>query len=161
MFEFLRMTAPVKSKSRFRIFFEKLLILEGAPSAVAGGVASGVSAALTPFFGIKFFLALALSRIVRGNVAAAALTMAFCNVIVPALPFIMALQYALGCLLMGKKIFFPADQIKLQNGWRLLEFFGWPLLLGSLVSAAVVYAAVFFAVRRVLLSVEKRRALSP
>lgn len=91
---------PRRSFGRsFQYFIKRVLRLTATPHAIAAGVAAGVFASWTPLLGFHFILAFALSYVLAGNMAAAALGTAFGNPL--SFPFIWALTIKIGNLLIG------------------------------------------------------------
>lgn len=71
---------PRRSFSRsFRYMGKRLLRITASPHAIAAGLAVGVFAAFTPFFGFHIIIAFILAYLCAGNIAAAALGTTFAN----------------------------------------------------------------------------------
>lgn len=91
---------PRRSFGRsFQYFIKRVLRLTATPHAIAAGVAAGVFASWTPLLGFHFILAFALSYVLAGNMAAAALGTAFGNPL--SFPLIWTLTIKIGNLLIG------------------------------------------------------------
>ena len=120
--------------------------LPGTPYRIAAGFASGAAVSFTPFIGLHFVFAALLALLLRGNVVASAIGTAVGN---PwTFPFIWAWIYALGQWLMGAEA--SSDfHATLSLGYifeRPLEIL-WPMTLGALPTAAVVWIGLFWPVR--------------
>jgi uncharacterized protein (DUF2062 family) len=120
--------------------------LPGTPYRIAAGVASGAAVSFTPFIGLHFVAAALLALLLRGNVVASAIGTAVGN---PwTFPFIWTWIYTLGQWLMGADAAsdFPAT---LDLGYifeRPLDVL-WPMTLGALPTAVVVWIAIFWPIR--------------
>jgi uncharacterized protein len=73
---------------------KRIMRLTASPHAIAAGVAAGVFASFTPFFGFHFIIAFTVSYIIAGNFFAAALGTFFGNPLT--FPFIWASTYSVG-----------------------------------------------------------------
>jgi len=120
--------------------------LPGTPYRIAAGVASGAAVSFTPFIGLHFVVAALLALLLRGNVVASAIGTAVGN---PwTFPLIWTWIYTLGQWLMGADAAsdFPAtldlDYI-FERPFDVL----WPMTLGALPTAVVVWIAIFWPVR--------------
>jgi hypothetical protein len=116
--------------------------LRGAPDEIAKGVALGIFIGMTPTMGLQMPLAILFAYLLRENRLAAALGVWVTNPLTA--PFIYALEYETGRLLLGLgRVGFP-DELSLAAlaslGMKVLA----PLCLGSLVygtlCAALAYA---------------------
>ena len=138
-----------------RYMQKRVLRLRATPHAIAAGFAVGVLATFTPLLGFHFVIAFALSYLIGGKLAAAALGCLVGNPLT--YPLIWASTYELGhALLRGDA---PVVQAPEGLGSALLhgdlaavwEPYLKPMLVGSvplgLLFAALSYAAVFAAVR--------------
>ncbi len=134
----------------------RILRLTASPYAVAIGVALGVFVSWTPFIGVHFVMAFALTYLFSGNMVAAALgCAAFGNPLT--YPFIWGTTWEVGHLLLnrgdemhGQSIDLAAlfHELHLNELWRpVLE----PMLVGSIppavVTSVIAYFAIFYAVR--------------
>jgi len=120
--------------------------LPGTPYRIAAGVASGAAVSFTPFIGLHFVAAALLALLLRGNVVASAIGTAVGN---PwTFPFIWTWIYTLGQWLMGADAAsdFPATLDLDYIFERPLDVL-WPMTLGALPTAAVVWIAIFWPVR--------------
>lgn len=81
-------------KRSFTYYSKRVRRLSGSPYTIAMGVACGVFAAVTPFFGFHILIALAAALILRGNLLAAGISTALCNPFT--YPLILAGTYKLG-----------------------------------------------------------------
>jgi uncharacterized protein (DUF2062 family) len=120
--------------------------LPGTPYRIAAGVASGAAVSFTPFIGLHFVAAALLALLLRGNVVASAIGTAVGN---PwTFPFIWTWIYTLGQWLMGADAAsdFPATLDLDYIFERPLDVL-WPMTLGALPTAVVVWIAIFWPVR--------------
>ena len=120
--------------------------LPGTPYRIAAGVASGAAVSFTPFIGLHFVAAALLSLLLRGNVVASAIGTAVGN---PwTFPFIWTWIYTLGQWLMGADAAsdFPATLDMDYIFERPLDVL-WPMTLGALPTAVVVWIVIFWPVR--------------
>ncbi len=120
--------------------------LPGTPYRIAAGVASGAAVSFTPFIGLHFVAAALLALLLRGNVVASAIGTAVGN---PwTFPFIWTWIYTLGQWLMGADAAsdFPATLDLDYIFERPLDVL-WPMTLGALPTAVVVWIAIFWLVR--------------
>ncbi len=120
--------------------------LPGTPYRIAAGVASGAAASFTPFIGLHFVVAALLALLLRGNVVASAIGTAVGN---PwTFPFIWTWIYTLGQWLMGADAAsdFPATLDMDYIFERPLDVL-WPMTLGALPTAVVVWIVIFWPVR--------------
>jgi hypothetical protein len=136
--------------------------LPGTPYRIAAGLASGAAVSFTPFIGLHFVLAALLALLVRGNVVASAIGTAAGN------PWTFAIIwpsiYGLGHWLLGGSLdsaqLSNPDFISLFSGLirALLEFdlvylidhvwpVLWPMMIGGIPIAVVVWIATFWTVR--------------
>ena len=132
----------------------RLSRIPGKSYWIAAGFASGAAASFTPLLGLHFVVAALISLAVRGNVLASALGTAVGN---PwTFPLIWTWIYFLGNLMLGQS---GAQQVVFEHltfgevvsAWRghefVQEFFWplfWPMLVGSIPTAIVVWFAVFW-----------------
>ncbi len=120
--------------------------LPGTPYRIAAGVASGAAVSFTPFIGLHFVAAALLALLLRGNVVASAIGTAVGN---PwTFPFIWTWIYTLGQWLMGADAAsdFPATLDMDYIFKRPLDVL-WPMTLGALPTAVVVWIVIFWPVR--------------
>jgi len=86
---------PRRSFSRsFRYMGKRIVRISGSPHAIALGLAIGVYASFTPFFGLHIIIAVLVAWGLSANIAAAAIGTAFSNPLT--MPFIFGTTYALG-----------------------------------------------------------------
>ncbi|PWL18202.1 DUF2062 domain-containing protein [Falsochrobactrum shanghaiense] len=139
---------------------KRILRIAASPHAVATGLAIGVFAAFTPFFGFHLIIALVLAYILAGNVAAAALGTAVANPLT--LPFIWGGTYELGRITLGEAA--NAQPLHLTQMLETMRFNEiWapvlkPMLFGSVILGAAC-AAITYIVTRFAVSAFRRRRL--
>lgn len=126
---------------QFKLNMIRLARIKSTPDSVARGLALGVFVGFTPFFGFHILIALFLAFILRQNKIAAFVGVWVTNPL--SAPFIYALQYEVGRMLLGK----PTLGVAVISGdltWSTAQQLGLPLLLGSVVlgvpAALISYA---------------------
>ncbi|WP_234463832.1 DUF2062 domain-containing protein [Paracoccus caeni] len=87
----------------------RLSRLPDQPQRIALGLAVGVLASFTPFYGVHFLLAAALAWMIRGNIFAALIGTFAGNPVT--LPFIAIMSVSLGRYLMGMEAGLPPQEI--------------------------------------------------
>lgn len=147
---------PRRSFGRsFQYFIKRVLRLTATPHAIAAGVAAGVFASWTPLLGFHFILAFALSYVLAGNMAAAAIGTAFGNPL--SFPFIWTATIKLGNMLIGVETGAHQKHVNLEALLRHLDIKQlWdpvlkPMLIGAippgLVSGIAFYVLTYWTVR--------------
>ena len=135
--------------------------LQDTPYSIAAGLACGVAVSFTPLVGFHLLIALGLSWVIGGNMAAAAVGTIAGN---PwTLPFIWALMYQTGALILG--IDDPVEIsgiLQLDNlfqGFRdvLVPVF-WPMLVGCVPFVIASWVLVYFPVKKVVKVRQHRKA---
>lgn len=140
---------------------KRILRITASPHAVAAGLAIGVFAAFTPFFGFHLIIAMVLAYFLTGNVAAAALGTALANPLT--LPFIWGGTYELGRFLISGQLVSP-EPIHISRALESMNFQEiWapvlkPMLLGSFILGAI-FAVVTYCVTRFAVTAFRRRRL--
>jgi uncharacterized protein (DUF2062 family) len=127
---------------QFKLLLIRLARLRTSPDEIAKGLALGVFIGMTPTFGVQMPIAFFFAMLFCDSKIAAVIGVWITNPITA--PFIYALEYEAGRLLLGQ----PHPQVPLDFTWQMLMQLGWdfalPLLVGSLVfgvlTAAVTYA---------------------
>ncbi|MFH1189354.1 MAG: DUF2062 domain-containing protein [Candidatus Omnitrophota bacterium] len=128
--------------------------MEDRPHSVALGVAIGILFGITPLFGIKMPLAVALSFILRGNIIATLIIVGMADLFTPALVAVYVLEYKLGCFIFAMKT--HAASIDLINDpgqvpqWAAIINKARPLLTGSIIFGSLVALPAYVAVRAML-----------
>ncbi len=120
--------------------------LPGTPYRIAAGFACGAAVSFTPFIGLHFVFAALLALLLRGNVVASAIGTAVGN---PwTFPFIWVWTFALGQWLIGAEA--ASDlPVTLSLSYifeRPLDVL-WPMTLGALPTALVVWMGTFWTAR--------------
>lgn len=148
-----------------RYMGKRLTRITATPHAVAAGLAVGVFAAFTPFFGFHLILAIILAYLISGNIAAAAIGTALANPLT--IPFIWSGTYEVGRMMVeqqGKLQPVPLHQILESEIIRQMRFAEmWqpvlkPMLFGSLVLGLSCAAAVYVITRWATISYRHKRA---
>lgn len=158
-----------------RYMWHRVLRLHGTPYSIAAGIACGAAVSLTPMVGGHFVLGALLAWAIGGNIVAALIGTAVGN---PwTFPFIWLWTYKLGSGMLGgptvaKGIGKPnfaqvfADLIeallRFDFGADFLHKFWavwWPMMVGSLPSAVVVWLAVYVMVQPVIATYQHQRIM--
>jgi len=140
---------------------KRILRITASPHAVAAGLAIGVFAAFTPFFGFHLIIAMVLAYFLAGNVAAAALGTALANPLT--LPFIWGSTYELGRFLISGQLA-NSEPIHISRALESMNFKEiWvpvlkPMLLGSTILGAI-FAVLTYCVTRFAVTTFRRRRL--
>jgi len=127
---------------QIKLNFLRFVRLRGAPDEIAKGVALGIFIGMTPTFGFQIVLALFFAWLLRENKLAAILGVWITNPVTA--PFVYALEYESGRLLLGMK----HARLPVEFSFSAFEHLGWevlfPLSLGSLLygilCASLAYA---------------------
>ena len=148
-------------KEKFREKINKIISIEDRPHAVALGVAIGVLFGITPLFGIKMPLALALSFIARGNIIATLVVVGLADICVPALAVLYYVEYKLGCLIFNIGSHLASwdliDEYDMMPSWLRLLKKGMPLFVGSLVLGAIAAVPAYGVVRFLLEKIRRKK----
>ncbi len=145
---------------------------------ISRGIAAGVFACFTPFFGLHFVLAAAIAYALRGNIMAALLATFFGNPLT--FPIIAAVSMELGLWMMGQPPI-PLYQIAgafsnaavelwrnfmalfsdMPTRWGSLSGFFWrfflPYLIGGIIPGIITAVAAYFLTEPVLHAYQKAR----
>lgn len=154
---------PRRSFSRsFRYYGKRILRITASPHSVAAGLAVGIFAAFTPFWGFHVILAVILAYLFAGNIAAAILGTTFANPIT--LPFIWGGTYEMGQFILshGEQSEHQALDLKeLLSNWHFVEIwtpFIKPMLYGSSI-VGVAFALFVYAVTRISVASYRHKRL--
>ena len=145
--------------------------LPGTPYSIAAGFACGAAISFTPFVGLHFILGALWAWTMRANILASAIGTAMGN---PwTFPLIWAWIYKLGIWLQyggestdaGIDDFSSmfASMIEAMLNFDMAYLFHtvwpvwWPMLLGSIPSALVIWLIFFFAFRPLIATYQRRR----
>ncbi|MDF2094989.1 DUF2062 domain-containing protein [Aquibaculum arenosum] len=137
----------------------RLSRLPATPYRIAAGFACGAAISFTPLIGMHFFGGALLAMLVRGNVLASALGTAVGN---PwTFPFIWAWTFAFGRWLVGhaREIETLPQHLSMRYIFDNPNEVFFPMLVGSLPTAIVVWFGVFFAVQRLVSGYQRARRL--
>jgi uncharacterized protein (DUF2062 family) len=132
----MRPTAWLRGKS------EEILRIKDAPRAIAVGVSVGVFFGFIPLWGLKTLLAIALARLLRGSVVAAAIAVTLHDIILPLMPLLLRWEYDIGYWLLHHPHELPPHlhlhdhSASIWFHWSSFFTVGRPLLLGALIVAA-------------------------
>jgi uncharacterized protein (DUF2062 family) len=120
---------------QFKLNLIRLLRLRATPEQVARGFSLGLFIGMTPTFGVQMALALLAAILLRENKIAAVLGVWVTNPLTA--PFIYAMQYETGRLLLG----WEHPKVPVQFNYEFLKTLGWqvmlPLSIGSFIFAVL------------------------
>ena len=153
--------------------FHRVVRIPGTPHFVAAGLACGAAISCTPFVGLHFVLSFLLAWIVRGSLLAAAIGTAVGN---PwTFPFIWVWIYESGHWLLNVSSPIPAESVNFVKFFAhitmaalrldikyLIDSAGpvlWPMFVGSVPTAIVVWFAIYLPIKPVVASYQARRRL--
>ena len=128
----------------------RLLSLKDPPHAIAVGMAVGMFFGLIPLWGLKTLLALAVTRLLRGSIVAAAIAVTLHDVVLPVVPLLLRWEYDVGYWLLSHPHALPPRlHMSHQNPaiwfhWSTFFTVDQPLLLGSFVLAAPVGVVTYY-----------------
>lgn len=133
--------------------------LPDSPTRIALGVACGVYASFTPFFGFHFMIAAGLAWLLRGNIFASAIGTFFGNPLT--FPFIVAICLELGGLIMGS----PVDSDFIEQGLhqmaimllRDISSLVIPYFVGGIIPGLISAVASYMVVRPLVATYQRRR----
>ena len=132
---------------------QKLIQLKDSPTSLAKGVAVGMFFGCVPLVGLKTLLALGLTRLFRGNLLAAAITVTLHDILLPIAPILLRWEYDLGFWLLSHPHDLPPHlqidhkSITAWLHWSTYLTIGRPLLVGSLVVALPTALLAYFLMR--------------
>jgi hypothetical protein len=125
----------------FRAKFKQLFAVKATPEALASGVSVGMFFGFVPLVGLKTLLALGVTRLLRGSLLAAAITVTLHDVMLPVAPLLLRWEYDLGYWLLSRPHELPPRLHLAHHGpsvwlhWSTFFTVGRPLLVGSVVFA--------------------------
>jgi uncharacterized protein (DUF2062 family) len=135
----------------FHSLRKKLLDLQDAPHALAGGVAIGMFIGFTPLFGVKTLLCLGIAFLLRCNPIAAVVSLTIHDVVLPLWPVLLGLEYEIGSTILrfvnGTPPAIQALNFQMHDVMQWTTFFGLglPMLIGSMFLSAPAAAIAYFA----------------
>src|SRR5258708_17689353 len=128
----------------------RLLSLKDPPQAIAVGMAARVFFGLSPLWGLKALLALAVTRLRRGSIVAAVIAVTLHDVVLPVMQLLLRWEYDVGYWLLSHPHALPPRlHMSYQNPaiwfhWSTFFTVGQPLLLGSVVLAVPVGVVTYY-----------------
>ena len=131
-----------KLLDHFHSLQKKLLDLQDAPHALAGGVAIGMFIGFTPLFGVKTLLCLGLAFLFRCNPLAAVISVTLHDVVTPLWPVLLGLEYEIGSFFLkfvnGTPPEIHSMHFHIHDVMQWTTFFGvgLPMLIGSMFLSA-------------------------
>ncbi|MDL5046242.1 DUF2062 domain-containing protein [Oscillatoria amoena NRMC-F 0135] len=142
---------------------DTLLNLDATPHAIALGFATGFFWGATPLFGLKTLLGVLNAWIFRSNKIASVIGVTIHDLATPFLPGVLVLQFQIGHWLLSHPHEFskhtPIHGMHLHELFSWTTFFGlgFPLLLGAMILALPLSAAVYFIVRGAVVTYRKTK----
>jgi uncharacterized protein len=153
---------PRRSFSRsFRYMGKRIMRITASPHAIAAGLAMGVFAAFTPFFGFHIIIAVVLAWACAGNIAAAALGTTVANPLT--IPVIWAATFEFGRFLLTGDLSssdMPDHLGRMLHHFNLADIWGpvlKPMLAGATVLGAVSALIVYVAARWATAAFRRKR----
>ena len=149
--------------NHFHSLRKKLLDLQDAPHALAGGVAIGMFIGFTPLFGIKTLLCLGLAYLLRCNPLAAVISVTLHDVVTPLWPFLLGLEYEIGSAILKFINGTPPEihelHFHIHDVMKWTTFFGvgLPMLIGSLFLSAPAAVIAYILTLPIFRRREERR----
>ncbi|MBV8378133.1 MAG: DUF2062 domain-containing protein [Verrucomicrobia bacterium] len=128
----------------------QLLRLQDSNHAIALGTSVGMFFGFLPLWGFKTLIAIGLSRLIGGNLLAAAIGASLHDFALPLMPLLLRWEYDIGYWLLSQPHELPPSLHLSHNSpsvwfhWSTFLTLGRPLLLGSLIIAAPVAAATYY-----------------
>ena len=128
----------------------RLMSLKDQPHTIAVGMAIGMFFGLIPLWGVKTLLAIGVTRLLRGNIVAAAIAVTLHDIVLPVVPLLLRWEYDVGYWLLSHPHALPPRlHLSHQNPaiwfhWSTFFTIGRPLLLGSFVVAAPVSIVTYY-----------------
>jgi uncharacterized protein (DUF2062 family) len=130
---------------------KQLLSLKDTSHAIAVGVSVGMFFGLVPLWGVKTLLAIGVTRLLRGNLVAAAIAATLHDILLPIIPLLLRWEYEIGYWLLSHphelppRLHLTAHQSpSMWFNWSTFLTVGRPLLVGSLLVAAPVAIAAYY-----------------
>jgi uncharacterized protein (DUF2062 family) len=149
-------------KERFQEEIKKIVALEDRPHAVALGVAIGILFGVTPLFGVKMPLAVALAFIARGNIIATLVVVGLADICTPALAVVYFIEYKLGCLIFNLGSHLASwdliDESDMMPSWIRVMKKGLPILVGSLALGVVAAVPAYGVVKYLLEKIHSKKS---
>lgn len=143
----------------------RLLSLKDTPHAIALGMGVGMFFGLSPLWGLKTLLALALARLLRSNLIAAAVGVTLHDVILPVVPLLLRWEYDVGYWLLSNPHQLPPHlhlvhaRPSLWLHWSTFLTVGRPLLVGSFILAIPISIVTYYLTLFVVARRRRKRTL--
>ncbi|MEM9975678.1 MAG: DUF2062 domain-containing protein, partial [Pseudomonadota bacterium] len=161
-----------------RYVVHRLRRLPDPAHKISRGIASGVFASFTPFYGLHFFTAALVAWMIRGNILASLLATFFGNPIT--FPLIAAISVEIGTVILGRPHVPPQDiligfslaSIELWGNfaaiftaaeaewtylWRFFNRIFLPYLVGGIAPGIVAGVAVYYMANPIIASYQRGR----
>jgi uncharacterized protein len=145
----------------------QLITLKDTPHAIAMGMAVGMFFGLSPLWGLKTLLALAVARVLQSNLIAAAIGVTLHDVILPVIPLLLRWEYDFGYWLLSNPHALP-PRLRLMHArpsvwlhWSTFLTVGRPLLVGSFILAIPVSIVTYYVTLFVMKRRKRKRISSP
>jgi hypothetical protein len=129
--------------------------LPDTPHRIALGLACGVQASFTPFFGFHFITAAAIALAARGNILASMLGTFAGNPIT--FPFIAAASIWVGRKITGMHVEAPENGMTFGWLWENLDAIFVPYLVGGLLPGLVAAVISYYVFRPIVAAYQARR----
>lgn len=151
--------APRKGWDRpYSYMYHRMKRLPASPHAIGAGIAAGIWVSFTPYIGFHLLLAMLVTLVLRGNLAAMIIGSVVGNPIT--FPIFWAMAYFLGAAIMGHA---NPNPILLQGDvtWRTITENPFevllPMSIGGNILGLVAGIASYYVVRSLVSSYQKHR----
>ena len=141
---------------RFLSYYKlRLARLPASPYAVSSGFACGSMVSFTPLLGLHFILAVVFAFLIRGNFIAALIGTVVGNPIT--FPFIWGLIYKVGTFVTSIKHVSLSKNINFEMIINQTYEIFFPMLVGGIVIAPLVWIITYFIIYSFISSYKKRK----
>lgn len=149
--------SPRKGWARgFEYLGRRMQRLPDTPHRIALGLACGLQASFTPFFGFHFIIAWTFCFILRGNMLAAATGTFLGNPLT--FPFIAGASIYLGRKIADIPVQ-PADGVTFAWVWTNLDAIFVPYLIGGILPGLAASTTLYFVSRPIVAAYQNRRRI--
>ena len=141
---------------RFLSYYKlRLARLPASSYAVSSGFACGSMVSFTPLLGLHFILAVVFAFLIRGNFIAALIGTAVGNPVT--FPFIWGLIYKVGTFVTSIKHINSSNNINFEMIINQTYEIFFPMLVGGIVIAPLVWVITYFIIYSFISSYKKRK----
>ena len=145
-------------KRQLKYFYLRFVRIHAHPEEIARGMALGLLLGMTPTFGVQMALAVFLAALFKENKVAAVLGVWITNPLTA--PFIYAMNYNLGLLILGKTNGgFDAATHNLSDLLKASMDIFLPLWVGGFVAGIIVAIVGYFVTLRMVMLYRKEKRI--